>query len=104
MTGIPEYNYPYFNKAAARLRHLGLEVHSPAEIDVPTHLEGPALWEACMELCMELMVGCDSIILLRGWPRSRGAKAELKVALEQDWTVYYYLDPPGRLVNMTRLI
>jgi hypothetical protein len=33
---------------------------------------------------------CSGIILLRGWPQSRGARLELSTAVALDWPVYYY--------------
>ena len=35
MTGLPDFNYPAFNAAAAKLRALGLEVLNPAENPPP---------------------------------------------------------------------
>lgn len=103
MTGIDQFNYPYFDLVAKRLRYLGLQVRSPHEIDTPpTELEGKELWKWCMDRCMKLMEGADAIVLLRGWPKSTGARTELTYALEHDFTVYFYADPPGKLVNMSR--
>lgn len=103
MTGIDQYNYPYFNLVSTRLRYLGLEVRSPSEIPTPpTELKDMDLWKWCMDRCMSLMEGCDNIVLLRGWPKSSGARKELEYALANDFTVHFYADPPGKLVNMSR--
>lgn len=74
MSGLPELNYPAFHAAAADLRAQGYEVENPAE--------GPA--EASYEayLCRGLlqMLTCDTVALLPGWERSRGARIEHQVA------------------------
>jgi hypothetical protein len=106
MSGIEEYNYPYFKKVAHRLRYLGLEVYSPVEIDPVERTSGMSemdFWQECINRCLVMMENCDSIIMLQGWTRSRGARKELDLALDRSWPVYFYLDPPGRLVNMTRI-
>lgn len=75
MTGLPELNYPAFHAAAEDLRSQGYQVENPAE--------GPA--EASYEayLCRGLLqlMTCDTVALLPGWERSRGARIEHQVAL-----------------------
>lgn len=96
MTGLPDFNYPYFTKVAKRLRGFGLNVRSPHEVKPPPDSVAAAdHWKWYMDRCMESMTGCNAIILLRGWPSSAGAKIELDRALQEKWTVYYYLDGPG---------
>lgn len=105
MTGIDKFNYPYFERVARRLRAWDLVVYSPHEIPTPpTELQDRALWDWCMAECMKQMDKCDAIVLLSGWPTSRGAKTELQIALKRDFQVYFYLDNPGRLINMTRRV
>lgn len=74
MTGLPLLNYPAFHAAAADLRSQGYQVENPAE--------GPA--EASYEayLCRGLLqlLTCDTVALLPGWERSRGARIEHQVA------------------------
>lgn len=76
MTGIPELNYPLFISEAARLRALGYEVVSPAEINAGKE-DG---WVPCMRRDIPELVKCDGIALLPGWTQSRGAKVEHYVA------------------------
>ncbi len=71
MTGLPEFNYPAFHAEAERLRALGFEVVSPAEINP----EG-GTWEECMRKDIAVLVTCDAVALLPGWENSRGAMIE----------------------------
>lgn len=88
MSGIPDLNYPAFQRAAVRLRASGYEVLSPAEINADADKHAPAFgspdylqhWRACMRRDIAQLVTCDAIALLPGWERSRGAKLELMVA------------------------
>ena len=75
MSGIPEYNFPYFNHVAAKLRAAGLDVVNPAEIDQP-----PLEWSDCIRRALRAMLQCDAIVLLHDWQQSRGALLELDVA------------------------
>lgn len=102
MTGLKDYNYPYFEQVTSRLRHLGLTVISPHEIPEPLKkLEAEKLWRYYMDACMDQMEGCNALIQLRGWPFSRGARAELNKAIELGYQKYFfYQDNPGKLVPL----
>ena len=76
MTGIPEYNYPAFHRAAATLRALGHHVESPAE---PGQVDGWT-WADYMRRGIRQMLACDTIALLPGWHASRGALIEARLA------------------------
>ena len=87
MTGMPEWNYPAFNNAAAELRAAGHEVVNPAEMGAkygtadeinadPEKLADLMLYE------LDAILGCDAIYLLPGWEKSPGVRKELKVALD----------------------
>ena len=98
MTGIPEFNFPAFFLAAAKLKSAGHTVFNPAERDNDRHgvdiskgndtgsLEqseadhGFSLREALKD---DLGWICDhgtAIFMLKGWQNSSGAKAELSLA------------------------
>lgn len=87
MTGLPEWNYPAFNAAAAELRAEGHEVMNPAEMGekygTPDELAAD-LYKMAGLVVEELdaLAACDAIYLLPGWHRSRGTRKELKVALD----------------------
>ena len=76
MTGLPDANYPEFNRVARELRELGYQVENPAE--------NPRCdsWAEYMRLAIAQLVQCDEIHMLRGWKQSRGARMEHGIARE----------------------
>jgi hypothetical protein len=109
MTGIPQFNYPAFYSAADRLRKIGLNVYSPAEMDDPTTVaaalaspdgsaddydsEGKGTWGEF--LARDVLLIADElggIILLPGWEKSKGARLEAFVAINLDYPAYEYKD------------
>lgn len=97
MRGIPNFNFPAFDYAAAKLRTQGFEVFSPAERDrvvVGAELEnnptgdeelataktGFSLREALGADAEFICTHADGIALLPGWERSKGACAERALA------------------------
>ena len=76
MTGLPDFNYPAFHEAAAKLRAMGYEVVNPAENDRDTN--DP--WEVFLREALQKMLTCDAVALLQGWALSRGARLEVHVA------------------------
>lgn len=96
MSNIPYFNYPAFDAEAKHLRSLGHEVFNPAEHDVATYgadISNPtgSVEQAIAEygfdraaaLKADLSWICDhadAIVLLPGWEKSSGAKAELALA------------------------
>ena len=88
MTGLPEYNYTAFNVVAMGLRFSGHDVVNPVELGEkygtadeinsdPVKLADLLLEE------LDALKTCDAIYLLPGWQSSRGARNELKLALEK---------------------
>ena len=83
MTGIKDYNYPKFNSVAETLRSKGIEVFNPAEIKIDPRIKNPKkIWKAYMRKCIPAIKKCDMILMLKGWELSKGAKQELKRAIE----------------------
>lgn len=76
MTGLPDFNHPAFNAAAAALRAQGRTIINPADHGVVTG----AAWADYVRADLALLAGCESIYLLPGWSRSRGALLEHHVA------------------------
>lgn len=78
MTGLPDFNRPAFNAAAAALRDVGINVCNPAEIK-----EKPdASWKDYMREGIDQLMFCDGIFMLEGWEKSKGAKLERHIAGE----------------------
>lgn len=77
MTGIEDYNFPSFHKAARQLRGLGYDVFNPAEdgvIDGYSHTDYLRL--DITAICQE----CDKICILPGAEKSKCAQIEIAVA------------------------
>ena len=99
MRGIPQFNFPAFYAAAAKLRAEGHFVFSPAERDNERHgtdiSKGNAMGDESKAakdhgfnmreaLAHDLAFICadaDAIALLPGWESSKGANAERATAL-----------------------
>lgn len=75
MTGLPEFNYPAFAAETARLRALGYDVVSPAEIN-----PNGGTWQECMKKDIAQLMTCDLLAKLPGWIDSRGARLEILLA------------------------
>jgi Domain of unknown function (DUF4406) len=76
MTGLPDFNYPTFNREAERLRALGYHVENPAENPEPPCKS----WSGYMRMALAQLVTCDVVALLPGWHSSRGAVIEHQTA------------------------
>jgi hypothetical protein len=92
MAGIEDHNFPYFEKAATRLRGQGYDVLSPHEVDHGETPEerGSKPYAEYLKADFRILLACDGIILLPGWMKSRGATAELNLALTVDMSIWYY--------------
>lgn len=74
MTGLPEYNYPEFNKAEALLKTAGYEVINPAR-------QGFGLeYDEYLKRAVADVFECDGVALLTDWELSPGASAEVALA------------------------
>ena len=99
MRGVPYFNFPRFLEETKRLRSEGHEVFCPAESDLEAYgqevCNSPtgdladikhisfSLREALLRDCKYICETADTIALLPGWEKSKGATAEraLGVAL-----------------------
>jgi hypothetical protein len=77
MSGMPDSNYPAFNRAAFALRSIGFEVENPAENPAPEC----GSWLGYMRMAVAQVAKVDAIVLLPGWERSEGAKVERQLAV-----------------------
>lgn len=95
MRGIPLYNFPEFDKAAENLFSQGWDPVNPAELDrklgyYPEEMLEDSDWNSLPEgfplkeivaKDIEALIECDAIYMLAGWEKSKGAKAEIAVAI-----------------------
>lgn len=96
MSGIPEWNYPSFHRAAKALRAEGWTVHSPAEKDMATFSDPEAQKDGDTALAVakgtfnykeaymwdiDKVVNGDAIYMLRNWENSPGARGEHAAAV-----------------------
>ena len=114
MRGIPQFNFPAFHEAAARLRADGHTVFSPAERDIERHggvdisadnatgdlkhaaeTHGFSLRVALAEDTAWICREADAIALLPGWAASRGATAEFFLAEALGLKVIELVDLPN---------
>lgn len=78
MTGIKDFNYPAFNRAAKYLRSLRHSVFNPAE-----EFEGiqGMSFSKYLKHDIPMLLECDGIVLLPGYLSSVGAQLEHVVAI-----------------------
>lgn len=76
MTGLPEFNFPAFNAAAAQMRAEGWHVENPADHG---HVHG-AEWADYLRYDITRLATCEMIMLLPGWSKSKGANLEVTIA------------------------
>lgn len=97
MSGVPQFNFPLFDRAAAELRAAGMTVVSPAEMDDGpvrdaamasangAHVDGGvagSTWGDFLARDVKRIAdGVTGIVLLPGWEQSRGARLEAFVGL-----------------------
>lgn len=76
MTGLPEFNYPAFRRAAADLEAAGFQVEDPSTNVNPT----PDDYHGWLRAGLAQLITCDAVALLAGWEASGGARLEVNVA------------------------
>ena len=76
MSGLPNFNRDAFNAEAHRLLGLGYVALNPAIL--PDGLEQ----HQYMAICIEMVKMADQLVMLPGWERSAGARAEHALAIK----------------------
>lgn len=103
MRGIDKYNFPAFDAATEQLYNQGWEPVNPADLDramgydpedAPPGFDWSTMpaeisMKTVVKKDIEALLECDAIFMLNGWERSKGAKAELAVALWLDLEVIF---------------
>lgn len=85
MTGLPEWNFAAFTRAARQLRDMGLAVLSPAEKDLEAGFD-PASdgagfdLRAALEWDVAAVLRSDAVVVLPGWEASPGCLIEVLTA------------------------
>lgn len=86
MTGKPGYNFKAFDEWERRINEAGGGAVNPARISrqykAEKILEHGEEFKEMVERQLAELYGCDTILLLDGWEKSSGVRAELKAALE----------------------
>lgn len=81
MTGLPDYNYPAFDGAAALLAERGYPVENPAENEqLFKDRVGPPHYTEYLRAGLAQLLRCDGVAVLEGWWKSGGARWEVQTA------------------------
>src|ERR1017187_10944453 len=92
MSGLPLHNFPAFATAAKILRNRGYTVVSPHECEKVNHAT-PKPWTYYLRKDLIAMLQtCDTIVMLDGWQKSRGATLERMVAMTLGMDVKHYAE------------
>lgn len=108
MTGYPDDNRPAFERVTAELRALGHKVVDPTEMDLVYNSTGSTpngpspLWRMFIARDVAIIASSqfDGIVVLPGWERSKGARAEVVTAILCGVPVF---DPSGAEVVVTSI-
>ncbi len=86
MTGLPGLNADKFDNAATELRYLGYAVCNPIETSA---LLGEHLTHAqYLRFDFHRILEADFLVALPGWEKSKGARAEILMAIRMDVKVW----------------
>jgi len=89
MTGIPEFNYPAFEQMFQTLVSKGISVQSPHKVgNAPFNDPGEA-WLWYMKQSINMLLSCNTILMLQGWENSKGAVLEKTIAENLKYPIYY---------------
>ena len=81
MAGLPDYNYPAFDGAAALLAERGYPVENPAENEqLFKDRVGPPHYTEYLRAGLAQLLRCDGVATLEGWWNSGGARWEVQTA------------------------
>jgi hypothetical protein len=95
MTGLPQFNFPAFDAAAAMLSEQGHTVFNPAQMDRDVGFD-PATTVVSKEFLRDALrrdlsaiCDCDAVAMLPGWERSGGARVEWTLATHLGLEIIY---------------
>ena len=97
MRGIPDFNFPKFDRVAAKLREFGFTVFSPADNDRNMTLAGIEITaRECFEQDTRWICRyAEGMVMMDGWRDSRGARVEKALAEALDLPLFYWDDRLG---------
>lgn len=84
MAGYPEQNWPLFKRVTSYLRERKYDICCPTECAVDITLG----WLVCLKADLKGMLDCETIYLLPGWNKSRGATFELLIATILEYKIW----------------
>jgi len=89
MTGIEKYNHDLFHRVAHEFRSVGFMVCSPGEF-----FDGDRTKERkeYMRESVKYLLEADTIVLLPGWEKSKGARLEAAIATELELSIMEYVE------------
>ena len=85
VTGDPDY-IEKFNKAEEKLKGEGWTVINPVKVNA--NLPDDTTWDQYLHMGYAMLDMCDSIFMLPGFEKSKGATKELEYAQEHGVTIY----------------
>lgn len=110
MQGVPQFNFPAFDRIRDFLTDMGFRVISPADLDRevgldptqpdfdPSVVDEEFLRDAQRRDCSAIIDEADFLLMLPGWTYSTGAKAEYALARWKNIPIYA-IDHNGSLAE-----
>ncbi len=99
MTGLPEFNYPEFNRRSEILAEMGWDVWNPAAMPftgITADGEIPNENNSSLDLYARIirrdfagLLTCDAMYMLADWWKSPGASCEWALAKNLDLEIFY---------------
>ena len=88
ISGLPDNNRRAFDIMAAELRGRGCDVFSPVENGLPSD----APWSDHMRRDIKALMDCQSICMIAGWSKSKGARLEFDIARRIGMEVIFWAE------------
>ena len=98
MTGIEDFNFPAFDRAAEILSAAGYEVFNPAQMDRDVGFDPQSATVSneflrdALRRDLSAICECDAIAMLPGWEQSGGARVEWMLSCHIGLKVIYLPD------------
>lgn len=97
MSGRPNFGYDRFGAIYQYLTNEAVHVRAPHLVEgCPKDIEGDKMWQWYMKRTVEMMLKCQGVIAMHDYLESRGARIEVRLAVELGMPVYL-LDADDKL-------